>query len=166
MCLLFLYVIRLSERGGCVSFLFLPFCLSLSLSLWFIHTRRKECRFSVISTPYVMNFQIPLSHKIESIKSPMHHLPPTFLTPDLSSLEFYHFAQSESSFFQPWVRTVILSMGVIQIKKKWLYFYLKWPQILLVYFPFLHIENKWVKILYVCAIWEIRKGICTLLWQI
>lgn len=56
-----------------------------------------EGRFAVISTPYVMNFQIPLSHKIESIKSPAHPLPPTFLTPNLSSLEFYQLTQSEFS---------------------------------------------------------------------
>lgn len=81
--------------GLCLISFFLFFFISPPL----VHIRGKsaEGRFAVISTPYVMNFQIPLSHKIESIKSPVHHLPPTFLTLNLSSLEFYHFAQSQST---------------------------------------------------------------------
>lgn len=81
-----------SETGGVV-----PVSLLFFFLLGIRREKGAEGRSVVISTPYVMNFQIPLSHKIEFIKSPAHPLPPTFLTPNLSSLEFYQFAQSEPS---------------------------------------------------------------------
>ena len=63
--------------------------VSLSLSLSFLcylfeseeeGKKSTEGKFTMIFTLYVMNFQIPLRHKIESIKSPGDPLAPTFLT--------------------------------------------------------------------------------------
>lgn len=91
--------VKLPERGGVAS---PPRSLLFLRYLFESKEKGAEDGVVAISSPYVMNFQIPLSHKIESIKSPVHCLPPTFVTLSLPILEFYHFAQSESRSAVSW----------------------------------------------------------------
>lgn len=63
MCLFSPYAARLSERGGVASLFFLSY-------LFESEEEGAEGRFAVISIPHVMNFQIPLSHKIEVSSAP------------------------------------------------------------------------------------------------